>query len=585
MVVIALTVLILTALSAMARKPSRWDNAAAARKADYVFMEAVNAQLRGDDASYFQLLRHAHELNPQDEETANAYAPYLVHLQSDDSVAVSRGSEMMKRYFDRHPDDLYSALTYALLAQRLGNYDEALRAFRTVHFRHPERSGVTHRYAQFLAGSGRAGAIDSALAVYDSLMVTEGPSIELVTSKIQVLAMRRDTAAIMNEARRFYTRAPLSVDNNVFLAEVFASFEQNDSALTYYNRACEIDSTNASALYFRAGFYHNIGDSAAFDREIFKVLKMDDLEVPTKLGVMRDYIAELYGDSLQTPRILDLFNALTEMHPHESEIHTFYSAYLFMINRFSEAADQQEIALDLAPDSRDKWLTLIRLRVTAEEEDKGIEAATRALKYFPDDAELHLMRGSILGEKKRSKEALADLRQAIELTDSGDVKQLSDLYCWMGDIYFMESETETDSKALRDSSFTCYRKATELNPLNAIALNNLAYHLAVEGRDLDQALDLIKKAVMIDEPSVTTIDTYAWVLFKRGEYEAARAKIDEAIELEPELSADVADHAGDIYFHLGDTAKALDFWQKALELDPSNDLLKKKVKHKTYFPE
>ena len=52
-----------------------------------------------------------------------------------------------------------------------------------------------------------------------------------------------------------------------------------------------------------------------------------------------------------------------------------------------------------------------------------------------------------------------------------------------------------------------------------------------------------------------------------------------------QASADVFDHAGDIYFMTGEPEQALSFWKRALELDPDNELIQKKVKHKAYFYE
>ena len=43
------------------------------------------------------------------------------------------------------------------------------------------------------------------------------------------------------------------------------------------------------------------------------------------------------------------------------------------------------------------------------------------------------------------------------------------------------------------------------------------------------------------------------------------------------------EHAGDIYYMSGSPDEAVDFWKKALELDPGNDLLARKVKHRAYL--
>ena len=54
-------------------------------------------------------------------------------------------------------------------------------------------------------------------------------------------------------------------------------------------------------------------------------------------------------------------------------------------------------------------------------------------------------------------------------------------------------------------------------------------------------------------------------------------------DIEPELigSADLYDHAGDIYYRCGDVIKAVEFWNKALERKPDDaDVIKQKIKHR-----
>lgn len=64
---------------------------------------------------------------------------------------------------------------------------------------------------------------------------------------------------------------------------------------------------------------------------------------------------------------------------------------------------------------------------------------------------------------------------------------------------------------------------------------------------------------------------------------------DEINELEAadvrEPNSEIYDHAGDIYYHAGDRAEAVEMWKAALELDPENKLIQKKVRQKRYFAE
>ena len=104
-------------------------------------------------------------------------------------------------------------------------------------------------------------------------------------------------------------------------------------------------------------------------------------------------------------------------------------------------------------------------------------------------------------------------------------------------------------------------------------------------------LNYINKALSLEieednTNSATTLDTYAWVLFKNKDYEKALEAIDAVLELESKKpSAEILHHAGDIYFMNGMPEEALEFWEKALKLAPEDELLQRKVKHKTFFYE
>ena len=72
-------------------------------------------------------------------------------------------------------------------------------------------------------------------------------------------------------------------------------------------------------------------------------------------------------------------------------------------------------------------------------------------------------------------------------------------------------------------------------------------------------------------------------MFKKGDYKEAKSFIDKAMELSKVPSAELYHHMGDIYFMCGDPERALELWKQAAELDPDDDLLQRKIKHKTYF--
>ena len=97
---------------------------------------------------------------------------------------------------------------------------------------------------------------------------------------------------------------------------------------------------------------------------------------------------------------------------------------------------------------------------------------------------------------------------------------------------------------------------------------------------------MISRALKLNPGRPTYLDTYAWILFRQAEYKRAKEYIDATMAaIGDDPPAEVLEHAGDIVFMLGQHEQALEYWREALAKEPDNDLLRRKVKHKTYFYE
>ena len=561
----------LTAIAKARRGPTEQD----VRKADYLYLEALRVKSQGNGDAAFELLQRARELNPEDEEIGEELAGYVLSISEGDSMVVAEGVEMMREYYEKNPGDYFASVKYALLNEQLLNRDEALRVWKDLHSRYPEREEVTYRYAQTLGLGGGEEDRNKAIAVYDSLEALTGKSIPLSTKKIQLYYNANDTSSILSEVDELRASSPNSVDYLVFSGDIYSMFKHNEEAKGFYDKACDIDPSSGLAYYSRAQFYKSLGDSAAFDSEVFQALKQDNLDVDTKLVILRSYIQEMYNDSVQQPRIRQLFDVIIDQHPHEHDLHDMYARYLIIAKDYAGAAAQEELTLDLDPADEEGWEMLTSLYLQEENLEKAEEAVIRSLRYYPENAKQYLVLGSIYSQQGKRDMASMEYEKGLALTDSTDVTLLSSIYGAIGDNFY--------AGEMADSAFVYYKKALLYNPTNYLALNNCAYYLACEGKDLDEALSMIEKVMAVETDNPTSMDTYAWVLFKRKDYAKAREVIDGTFELTEEDSADLLEHAGDIYFMDGEPEQAVEFWKSALKLDPDNELLGRKVKHKTYF--
>ena len=573
--ILILTIIALGTFSLMAKSRVKGTSAEDVRKADYIYLEALRAKSQDQHDAAYSLLQRAHELNADDKDVGAELSLYLLRLSQTDSTLIGEAMDMLRDYNEANPSDLYNGSRYAMLNEQLLNRGEAVRTWERLHTFYPDRLEITYRYANALGMGGSETDRDRAIAVYDSVEIAEGMSIPLTTKKIQLYFTRQDTASILSEADRLRESSPKTVEYQVFSGDIYSMFGRNDEAKAFYDKACETDPSSGLAYYSRAQFYNTLGDSAAFNREVFQALQQKSLDVETKLAILRSYIQEMYNDSTQIPRVGQLFDVLIDQHPHEHDIHSLYARYLIVTKDYTKAAEQTERSLDLDPADEEGWEMLTSLYLQEDQLDKAKAAIKRSFRYYPENGRQYLVLGSIYDQSGEREKAPKEYARALELIDSTDIKTISRIYGAMGDNLY--------ARELTDSAFTLYKKALLYDPENYMALNNCAYYLACEGRDLDEALSMIETATAAEPENVTSLDTYAWVLFKRKDYAKAREIIDRTLELSDENSAEILEHAGDIYFMDGDPDGALEFWKEALKLTPDNQLLEKKVKHKTYF--
>jgi tetratricopeptide (TPR) repeat protein len=108
-------------------------------------------------------------------------------------------------------------------------------------------------------------------------------------------------------------------------------------------------------------------------------------------------------------------------------------------------------------------------------------------------------------------------------------------------------------------------------PNNADALNALGYTLADRDLRLEEAHDLIRRALVLKPKDHYIIDSLGWVLYRMGRLEEAVQQLRKAMELRPD--AEVAAHLGEVLWVSGRQAEARQIWDTALETTPEDKRL------------
>ncbi len=125
---------------------------------------------------------------------------------------------------------------------------------------------------------------------------------------------------------------------------------------------------------------------------------------------------------------------------------------------------------------------------------------------------------------------------------------------------------------------TLFLDILKKNPKDTYTLNYVSYKLALKEEDLELALNLIKKALILDPDNGYFLDTLGWVEYKRQNYNSAVYFLEKSVSILPR-SSEVIDHLGDCYLMLNRKKEAVFEWKKALKYE-TDKLMISKIKEK-----
>lgn len=124
------------------------------------------------------------------------------------------------------------------------------------------------------------------------------------------------------------------------------------------------------------------------------------------------------------------------------------------------------------------------------------------------------------------------------------------------------------------------RQIIKQNENNAIALNTLGYVLANRTDRLDEAYQLINRALVVKPDDPAILDSLGWVEYRRGNLQRALKLLQQAHKTMPDH--EVAAHLGEVLWQLGQTEEATILWQQTLKKTPNSPILMETIKRLTH---
>lgn len=590
----AIFILALITLSAIGATRYEPDASRVRNKARYYYLEGVRAQQEGKPSDAYAYFSHALSVDPSYVEASTAKGEIRIAAQIDTLQSrseVARSLELMRPFVDQYPEDYNESMLYGFFANVTGNYPEAIRVFSRTEKLHPTQSSTLVNLSRAYAADGN---MDSAISALDRFEVMEGIDPNITIQKISYQFAKRDTVNALGEASKLVATNPRDPRFLILKGKVFSMINQPDSALNYLNTAEILNPENGNAKLALADYYREQGDSAKYDLKIYEALSSEDFDLEQKIGLLGDYLQHLLNDSSDTARGDHLFEILRDQYPHNSQLLDLSARYAAAKGNYQEAIDEVGYAISLSP-SDEKLRGQLMTYLLAADKPKEVMKEYKEVKKFNSTPMrslifLYASAAQMAKEYDEAVEAYGEilheiipslpidttitLRQVPASISFEDLQRLSQLYTNIGDSY--------NNGGNAQKSFNAYENALLLDPDNYLAMNNYAYFLSVQGKDLERAREMSQKSLEGEGgKNPTYLDTYAWILYKAGDYDDALNYQDLALQYAEEAD-DVSDelylHYGDILSALHRNKEALEAYEKALKLSPDNHEIKNKIK-------
>lgn len=540
------------------------------RKYDYFFLEATKLKAKKEYDAAFDLLQHCLAIDPSAPSALYEISQYYLFLKQ-----IPQGQAALEAAVENEPDNYWYNQALVGLYQQQKQKDKAIGLLEAMSVRFPEK---TESLFSLLDLYNQAEDYDKVITTLNRLEDKIGKSEQLTMEKFRIYLQKKDNKSAFQEIESLVNEYPLDMRYQVVLGDVYMQNGKKQEAFDTYQKVLFTDPDNVMARLSLASYYDEIGEKELYKLQLDSLLLNKKIPSEAKLNVMRQVIAQNEQAGADSTQVITIFDRILQQDPDDDQIPMLYSQYLWAKNMKESSVPVLERVLQIDPTNKAARMMLLEIAVQKEDFEQVIKICEPGVEATPDALEFYFYLAIAYNQAERGDDVLALSKKALEHVTADTKKEIvADFYTIMGDAYH--------TKGMMDEAYNAYDSALVYNPVNIGALNNYAYYLSVEKRDLDKAEEMSYKTVKAEPNNATYLDTYAWILFVKGNYAEARIYIDNAMKADGDKSDVVVEHCGDIYYMTGDVDGALKYWQQSLDMGNQSKTLKEKIRKKKYIAE
>ena len=467
-------------------------------------------------------------------------------------------------------------------------YDSALEAARLWLSLEPDSQQARQMLSTLLLASGRIEELAGSLA---RDLAAEAPRVgDALIRMVRAFARYPDKLAVQRLFDQLTQPYPDLAEAHLVRAQAAVGVGDADRARSEITRTLELRPTWELAALFKA----ELLPKGAAQLDFLKAwLAANPGALDVRLGYARGLVSEKRYEDARVE-----FRRLLSASPDNPDMLYAVGILSLQVNDATEAEQHLKRFVEIGrgdldparfylgqiadqsgrPEEAVRWYDLVAagehampakvraaqvlLRQNKLDEARERLAAARA-SGAPGDSRLVVAEAQLLRDAGRHADAFAFLAKALEVQP--DQPEL--LY---------EIALTAEKLGYVDVMERHLRRLIALKPDSAQAYNALGYSLADRNLRLDEAAQLIDKALALTPDDPFILDSKGWVLFRQGQPAAALEALQKAYAQKPD--AEIAAHIGEVLWALGRPNEALVVWREATKAHPTNEVLAATIK-------
>jgi len=456
---------------------------------------------------------------------------------------VEKSFELIQKILAKDPLHIDALSMFAEIQRRKKEFESAKNACLKIIELDPEQENIHLLLSQIFVEEKN---LPAALKTLEAMakILPESYSAHYLMGALYIESKK--AAPAERAFKRALELEPNSPGPMLELLKIYETQKRDDEALAIYQRMLEKDPDDLITLIKLGLNLHKKGKTDESEK-IFQEMGENSDENPQIVGI----VLQVYVHTKKFDDALIILKAMEATAPDNGDIHHALGLVYDAKGDLEAAAARFKRVKKGDGFYKGAVANVAFLYQEMGKLDQGIEYLEQALSETTDDPDFFLYLASFYEQSKKFEKAKKALLRGLEAGPEN-----MDLYFRLGVVH--------DKTGQKEKSIAAMKEAVRLAPKNPSVLNYLGYTYVELGTHLDEAEDLIRRALKEKPYDGHITDSLGWLYFKKGLFEQALKTLKKANDLSANEPV-ILEHIGDAHLKLNDKKNALEFYKRSLK--------------------